>query len=336
LREISIADIQKVSYFKLDELNDRVIPLQPCYLGDSKWESWIQTEKGLLPRKLIDVVDACYYSKSPAKKTDVYISFISVIMKRAHFKELVHFEQGILEDINNLSVSMSKINLFHQIWRENKELVTRRFVTTELEYIFKVCRSLFDLLQEVIAKIWARFRYTDASLSVKKLQPTFSKMVYKSNKLSSAQEIESRYLIPPALAQFYERNGVFFDWLRSYRDKISHGGNNIESLYIMDDGFAVSTEIEPFKGLHVWEKTELKTNKLGSVRALVAYTILSTLHVLEDFTSIIQTIMQLPPDIAPEHDVYIRGENLDILHALHKYIDGDEWIKYNKALERNK
>lgn len=336
MREISIADIQKVSYFKLDELNDRVIPLQPCYLGDSKWESWIQTEKGLLPRKLIDVVDACYYSKSPAKKTDVYISFISVIMKRAHFKELVHFEQGILEDINNLSVSMSKINLFHQIWRENKELVTRRFVTTELEYIFKVCRSLFDLLQEVIAKIWARFRYTDASLSVKKLQPTFSKMVYKSNKLSSAQEIESRYLIPPALAQFYERNGVFFDWLRSYRDKISHGGNNIESLYIMDDGFAVSTEIEPFKGLHVWEKTELKTNKLGSVRALVAYTILSTLHVLEDFTSIIQTIMQLPPDIAPEHDVYIRGENLDILHALHKYIDGDEWIKYNKALERNK
>jgi len=82
--------------------------------------------------------------------------------------------------------------------------------------------------------------------------------------------------------------------------------------------------------LHVWEKTELKTNKLGSVRALVAYTILSTLHVLEDFTSIIQTIMQLPPDIAPEHDVYIRGENLDILHALHKYIDGDELIILNK------
>lgn len=338
MRETSITDIQKVSYFKLNELDDRAIPLQSCYLGNSEWESWIPTEKGLLQLKVVNVVDACYYSKFPAKKTDVYIGFISLIMKRAYFKELVHFERGILEDINNLSVSVSKINLFHQIWREDKELVTRRFITTELEYIFKVCRSLFDLLQEVIAKIWARFRYIDidASLSVKKLQPTFSKMVYKSNKLSSAQEIESRYLIPPALAQFYERNGVFFNWLRSYRDKISHGGNNIESLYIMDDGFAVSTEIEPFKGLHIWEKTELKTNKLGSVRALVAYTILNTLHVLEDFTSVIQTIMQLPPDIAPEYDVYIRGENLGILHELHKYLDGDEWIKYNKTLERNK
>ena len=326
--EASISDIQKVSYFKLDELDDRVIPLQSCYLGNSEWESWITTEKGLLPFKMVDVVDACYYAKSPAKETDIYISFVSLILKRAYFKELVHFVQGILEDINNLSASVSKINLFHQIWRENKELVTRRFVTTELEYIFKVCRSLFDLLQEVIAKIWTRFRYLDTSLSVKKLQPTFSKMVYKSDKLSSAQEIESRYLIPPALAQFYARNGVFFDWLRSYRDKISHGGNNIESLYIMDDGFAVSTETEPFKGLHIWEKTELKSNKLGSLRALVAYTILNTLHVLEDFTSVIQTIMQLPPDIAPDYDVYIRGENLGILHELHKYVDGDEWVRY--------
>jgi hypothetical protein len=305
LREASITDIQKVSYFKLDRLDDRAIALQSCYLGNSEWESWIPTDKGLLPLKMVDIVDACYYSKSPAKETDVYISFISLIMKRAYFKELVHFEQGILEDINNLSASVSKINLFHQTWRENKELVTRRFVTTELE----------------------------SNLSVKKLQPTFSKMVYKANKLSSAQEIESRYLIPPALAQFYARNGVFFDWLRSYRDKISHGGNNIESLYIMDDGFAVSTKIEPFIGLHIWEKTELKTNKLGSVRALIAYTILNTLHVLEDFTSVIQTIMQLPPDIAPDYDVYIRGENLGVLHELHKYVDGDEWIKYNKSQE---
>lgn len=327
---MSITDIQKVSYINIDKLDDRAIPLQSCYLGNSEWESWIPTEKGLLQMKIVDVTDACYFAKSPAKKTDVYIGFINLIMKKVYFKELVHFERGILEDINNLSASASKINLFHQMWREDKELVKRRFITIELEYIFKVCRSLFDLLQEVIAKIWARFRYLDSSLEVKKLQPTFSKMVYKSNKLSSSEEIETRYLIPPALAQFYARNGVFFDWLRSYRDKISHGGKNIESLFIMNEGFAVSTETEPFKGLHIWEKTELKTNKLGSVRALVSYTILNTLNVLEDFSSVIQTIMKLPPDIAPGHDIYIRGENLGILHELYKYIDGNEWIKYNK------
>lgn len=323
-------DLEKVFYIKIHKLDDRIIPLQPCYLGNSKWESWLPTEKGLFSLEMVNIHDGCYFSKSIAKDTDIHIRFISLIMKRAYFKELIHFEKGILEDINNLSASVSKINLFHTIWLENSNLVTRRFISTEIEYIFKVCRSLFDLLQEVIAKIWAKVKYSDPKLQSKKMQSTFSKMVYKSNKLSSSKEIESRYLIPTPLAQFYAKNGVFFNWLRLYRDKISHGGNSIEFIFILDEGFSISTEKEPFKGLNIWDKTELKNNKLGSVRVLVAYTILNTLDVLEDFDSVIKSIIQLPPDIAPDYEVFIRGENLSVLHELHKYIGDDAWLKYDK------
>lgn len=305
-------DIKKVSYIDIDTFDGRAIPLQPCYLGDSNWEAWFTTDNGLLPMKVVDVADACYFSKNPAKDTDIHIGFINLIMKRAYYKDLVHFESGILEDINNLTASVAKINLFHEIWRKNPEKISRRFITTEMEYIFKVCRSLFDLLQEVIMKIWSRFQYIDTNLEVKKLKPTFSNMVFYNNQLSTAKEISDRFLIPMPLAEFYHRNGEFFSWLRSYRDKIAHGGNSIPSLYIMEDGFAVSTENEPFHGLHIWETSELKPNGLGSVRSVVSYAILNTLHVLEDFSTVIQSIMKLPPDIAPAHDVYIRGENLDI------------------------
>lgn len=164
-------------------------------------------------------------------------------------------------------------------------------------------------------------------LETKNLKSTFSKMVLFNNKLSSADDISSRFQIPIQLAEFYERNGVFFNWLRSYRDEISHNGRNIEYLYIMEDGFAVSINEKPFSGLHFWESTILKKNNLGSVRALIAYAILNTLNALQDFSLVIQTIMKLPEDISPDYNIFITGENIGILSQLHKYAEGDEWIK---------
>jgi len=325
--QISKSDIEKVTYINIDTLDDRMIPLQPCYLGNSKWEMWLPTVKGLVSAKIYGMADGCYYSKKPANDSDVYIEFINLVMKRAYYNDLVHFESGILEDINNLATSATKVNLFHELWRKDNKLISHRFVTTELEYIFKVCRSLFDLLQEVIKKIWSRFKYIDPKLQTKNLKSTFSRMVLFNNKLSSAKDISARFKIPIQLAEFYERNGIFFNWLRSYRDEISHGGHNIKYLYIMDDGFAVSVDEKPFSGLHIWESTTLKKNNLGSVKALIAYAILNTLNALQDFSQVIQSIMKLPNDISPDYNVFITGENIGTLSQLHKYVEGEEWIK---------
>lgn len=32
--------------------------------------------------------------------------------------------------------------------------------------------------------------------------------------------------------------------------------------------------------------------------------------------------------ISPDYNVYIRGKNLYILKQLHKYAEGEEWVKY--------
>jgi len=221
---------------------------------------WFQTEIGLRQIPIVDANNACYFAKFPVEEADSHIRFINLIMKRAYWPDLVHFERGIFEDIHNLAASVSKINLFHETWLFDKEKVTSRFVTTELEYIFKVCRSLYDLLQEVISKVWARFQYIDTKKTTKKLGSTFSKMLYKRNVLSTKEEIAKRYLLPLALADLYFRQGQFFDWLRNYRDRISHGGNNIDLLFITDIGFAISTRDPPFNALDFWRTTDLQKN----------------------------------------------------------------------------
>lgn len=327
MNRLTLEDLHKVSYLKLNLLGERIVPLQPCFHPETGWESWIPTKQGLIPIEIVDVANACYFAQHPVKEDDICIDFINLIVKRAYFNDLVHFERGIFEDINNLSTSVVKINLFHQLWKKDKNLITERFIKIELEYIFMVCRSLYDLLQEVILKIWNRFQYIDTTLQTKQLKKSFSKMVLYNNQLSSSTEIKKRFLLPQQLADFYARNGNFFNWLRSYRDKIAHSGENIDYLFILDQGFAISIDYEPFKELHIWEQTEIIQSKLGSVRTLVAYAILNTLHALEDFSSVIQSIMQLPDDIAPNHKVYIRGESLYILKHLYKYAEGEEWVK---------
>ncbi|EGR1584648.1 hypothetical protein LNR29_004640 [Vibrio parahaemolyticus] len=324
---ISLEELKKVSYLKIDMVDDRAIPMQFCHHPNGEWESWIDASGTLIKMQMVDVMDGCYFAKSPAKSTDVHLKFISLLLKKAYFKDLVHFERGIAEDINNLCTSIEKIELFHEVWLSNPERINWRFVTTEIEYIFKVCRSIFDLLQEIVYRIWERFEFLDKTTTKKKLRKSFREMLYKSGELSTTKEIAERFNIPETLAQFYTQQSEFFVWLRDYRDKIVHGGQNVEHILILDEGFAVAIDQPAFEGLHIWDITEIKNNRLGSLRALLAYATLNTISAVEQCSTILQQIVQFPPDIAPEYEVFIRGGNLSVLHDLYTYAEGNEWKK---------
>lgn len=76
-----------------------------------------------------------------------------------------------------------------------------------------------------------------------------------------------------------------------------------------------------------WMKGLQCQQKLSHLKGLISYTVLSTLNILEDFSSVIQSITQLPQNITPEHQVFIRGNHLGVFHDLHKYLDDHAWIK---------
>ncbi len=51
---------------------------------------------------------------------------------------------------------------------KRKNLITNQFVTSEIEYLVKVSRSIYDLLQEIIVSTWSHVRFLTTEIGNKK------------------------------------------------------------------------------------------------------------------------------------------------------------------------
>jgi hypothetical protein len=273
---------------------------------------------------MIDSAEQLYFGKQPAREDDGYSEFFNLILKRALWKDVSRYTFYILDDVYNLSASIEKIDLFHKIWINNNELIQSRFISTELEFIFITCRSLYDLLQKIAQSISSRVSYPDGSRP-QDLPDSFAKMALKGGKLKSPEQIVSDYGIHEPLVQFYNRQGDFFIWLRSYRDSINHYGAGFAEVFITERGFAVSINQKPFSQLDIWNESNTQGNDLGSVRAVLSYVITNTLLAIEDFARIIGLTIELPYDVAPDHYIFMRGYHVNRLLELGSYLHDHPW-----------
>jgi len=328
--------MNKINFEILSHLNisdtdliDRTIPLFSLY-ENNEWKKYIRSNNDFIRLKIVDIVDGFYFSKQPVLKNDLKLIFFNVMLKKANFKEKSKFIIYILDDIQNLSASIEKINLFYTMRDKINSVILSKYISTELEYIFKVSRSIYDLLQELITVIWNKFEYIDKIQEKKQFckncKSSFNSVIELNNKLSSIDELVNRHKIPYQLAEFYHNHGKFFSWLRAYRDKISHSGQSF-NIFVDDKGFSLSIENNHFTNLHFWDEKNVLNNNLGSVNSLVAYIVLNTVMGLEEFAKTIDAIMILPDDIAPEHNIYLRSKFNKTLKELHKYDDEMAWKK---------
>jgi hypothetical protein len=322
--KINEGELSKISYIDHENIAGRDIPLFCCYSGE-KWEYWLPDANRLVKMKDAQPVEALYFAREQIGKHDIYLRFFNLIVKYLYYPEIVHYENSILDDLNNLGASLDKLEVLYNVWADNHDTVSRRFISTELEFIFSTCRSMFDLLQKITKKFWERCEFSDESKEKKTLPDSFAKMVIESNRLVDSEKISARYKIPPILAGFYEKHGEFFNWLRGYRNSISHHGKSFEIVVITERGFSLSTEKPPFSSLEIWDESNTLQNNLGSVRSAVAYVILETLQALEGFTSAITKITKLPPDIAPNFAVFVRGKHTRALIQSTSYIHDNPW-----------
>lgn len=322
--DINASELEKVSYLKIQPGDDRIVPLQPCYLEDGEWESWIPINDQLFPLRMVDSAEQLYFGKNRAKESDGFSAFFNLILKRALWKDVYGYTFDILDDIYNLSASVEKIDLFHNLWINKTETIQSRFISTELEFIFVTCRSLYDLLQKVAKAICGRISYTDGSRP-KKLPESFADMTLRSGGLKSSEIIASTYKVHEQFAQFYARQGAFFAWLRGYRDRINHYGAGFAQVFITERGFAVSTKQEPFSRLYIWNESNTQGNDLGSVKTVLFYVMTNTLLAIEDFAHVIGTTVQLPYDLAPDHYIFMRGFHVHRLLELGSYLHDHPW-----------
>ncbi len=193
-----------------------------------------------------------YFGTSPEHETDICLHFLDMMGQRLNHLPVGRTFFGLQDDVFNLSASLAKIRLLHRTRKEQKHGVSR-MVATEVEYLHGVCRSIFDLWQEVVVVLWDGIKLVDQNVKKKQLRQTYREMVFSSNKLRTAAELVERFPgLPPTLAECYIRSGGFFADLRKFRDRIVHLGAGVDIIFDGDDDFLISQACVPFREMNIW------------------------------------------------------------------------------------
>jgi hypothetical protein len=192
------------------------------------------------------------------------------------------------------------------------------FASTELEYIVILARTTFDLLQEMMAKIWdQRVRLNDPTAEAirkrRKLRDKFSDLCLEEKRRPrTAAEIETRFALPRAMAEQYAVAGDFFFELRNVRDGIVHSGKDFDLIFETERGFCVSPRTPPFSAFN-WQSQYTYNENLVSVLPWLSNIILRTIGTCTGLMNAFASLIPLPEQLAPGYRVFVRGPNNEAL-----------------------
>jgi hypothetical protein len=196
---------------------------------------------------------------------------------------------------------------------------------TEVEYLHGVCRSIFDLWQEVVVALWASIKLIDPNVEKRQLKDTYRGMVFFDNKAQTAEEIAKRFPgLPPQLADCYARSAKFFADLRRFRDRIVHQGAGVSIIFEGEDEFLIEEARVPFKEMNIWQEKDRQPYGLVPLMPALGFVIYRTLQTCDDFSKTIEASFKLPPPLVPNFHILLRGyfneELRDALKDIHRRI----------------
>ncbi len=306
----------------------RIIPLIPVLDDQGKWHMWLPHEDDLLEIPIVEPVRLDYFAKRPASGNDVYFRFVNFIHQRCLLKSIHYLDSAIREDMHNLAACLAKIEYYFKL-RDDKTVDVSRFVATEIEYLFYVCRSLYDLLQKVAKEQWQGTELIDKSILKKPLEDSFAVMALKGPRqqeiVRSAQELHTKYGLTPRWSQYYPREAPFFKKLRRFRNDIDHKGLSPGDIFVTPKGFAVRSDYEPFATFGIWKEKTFLAGDLTPIKPVLAHVIQETIGALERFVDVLSGEIKFPEDIAPGYFVFLRGPHIEKLARLDGYIKDDVW-----------
>lgn len=330
LQSIQLSDIQ---WFDSRQTARGVIPLLPFYHEKTGWSVFINdTRSGSPPKSFIEMKphnasETIYFSDSPASEEDIYSHFFDFIYQRALLPGVQHEARAIFDDILNLGACLQKIEILFSYWDANRP--SHRLVTSELEYMYIVCRSIFDHLQKAIKAIWANVTLTPAPVKKHVLKDSFREMLFtKDGKTHySRDQLVAERGIFPALADYYLRQSSFFEYLRKCRDEFAHNGKSIDTIYHFPRiGFGISLTDKRFSVLDIWTDRTKKNNNIGSLNTLCGYVICNTISAIEEFAVVIQQHIGFPDPIVPNHHILLRGDSLRGMLRAVDYLNAKAWL----------
>ena len=316
---ITYKDLRELEYFNFTEedLLYRFVPMFPIY--ENGWKMFVDTVQGLIPLKIVDSADGLYISNTAILKDDLKLEFFNTMLKKNNYKENMEPIYHIYDDIYNLSASIEKINFFSEIYKKEEHFRLSKYASVELESIFQNSRAVFENLQKIQNNLMKNTKSIndDDIFSIDEIQ-------FKKG-LTLEQYIE-KYKIPELLAKFYVNYQEFFFFILDMRNDVFHSRKSFH-LFLGDEGFSISLKDYNLQNLHFWNKSNTLKNDLGSLKSLIAYITLNTISALEEYAKTINLLIQLPNDILPNYNIYMRSEFNQTLKYLHTYVDDNSWNK---------
>jgi len=327
--KIKPEELKKITYLDNNSIGDRAVLLMPLWDGE-EWKQWLPINNGELAEiKPVDIVHSDYLAKDAVKETDLWIPFVDFIWQRGNWPEIYKINHAICEDFHNLATSIAKINYFFR----NRESIGGKvssFVETEIEYIVTLARSIFDLLQETIAKIWKnRISFLDPETEKmrkqRNLPETFSKIVLRNKQdIKTADELQNEYGLPTNLAAAYYSCAGFFNALRKVRDNIVHGSGSVSGVFDTEKGFCVSPNSKGFCDFDIWDESHKYNENISSLLPWLTHVVFNTINACSEIMSAFSQQIQFPEEMAPGYKVFIRGLNNEALISLIDVAKGEK------------
>lgn len=246
--------------------------------------------------------------------------------QRANYPAISKTVLGLSQDFHLLATSAAKQRHNHETQDRIDKMLIRSFVQSELEYLITVARSVYDLLQESIARLWnGHIRLNDAKSERKRkrfpLPETFRRVVMESDLPRTAQAIVDRFAVLPAMAEQYAKCAPFFLSLRDMRDAIMHGGGSVDLLFVTEKGFCVDPRVKPFTEF-AWTGEHRYNTSLVSLLPWVAHVVDQALGACTDIMGALAGAIMLPPEIAPGYRMFLRDPSNKALIELSEVTEG--------------
>lgn len=304
MTSIALEKLATIPYLDVANLGGRTIT-SLMFHDDGSWRCWIAAGDQLIEMKAWPA-ESVYFSKDGAAPTDIAFHFLDFMSQQASFPQVMPALFGIRDDYFNLSASLAKIQHLHATRAAVKDGCAR-MVVSEVEYVFLVCRSIFDLLQEIALKLWDTIQLMDSSVEKKPLKESFNAMTQFEGKPATRESLERRFGLPAPLADYYVRWQGFFHLLRGFRDNVVHRGSQVQTIFTGESGFLISKSLRPFLDMDVWQENERLPNDLVPLMPALGVVVYKTLEACDDFSMTLSQMVRFPPPIVPGMRLFMRG-----------------------------
>lgn len=300
--------LSEIPYLNHEALAGRFLS-SLMFLDNGEWHTWLVAgahgDQRLFKMQAWPA-EACYFAREAAQPGDLTSPAIDFTGRIACYFDVQKVVTGLHDDIFNLSASLAKLDLLQASFKQVPEGLSR-MAATEVEYIILVCRSIFDLFQEVMLKLWNRIELNDSSRRKRSLKPSFAKTILAGGEVLSPDDMVARYGLPSEIAACYGRATEIFLALRRFRDGIVHHGSQVQHVFAGDGEFLIASYLRPFADMVIWEDHEKRENDLVPLLPALEVLIARTLTVCDDFCLALARHIQFPAGTVPHMRLFMRG-----------------------------